>query len=225
MYFRVKPNGQKSWKFRYKKPDGNWSWLGLGGYPAVSGAHARQKAAELRIHGADGKPLVTQSIRKAANSEATENSFESLAGNSMPPASMAGIQVQQNVFSAHSKNTSSRFLANVPYRNFAHGGDGIFLRHGAKGHHRCRPVACAAIALKSTIWPASPVAPCTTRLKACVSSCKQQGFQLRSRLGNGVARSASSNQCLSTRNRRSTRPAPAVPDSRPPLGTARSALD
>ena len=30
LYFRVKPNGQKSWELRYKKPDGKWSWLGLG---------------------------------------------------------------------------------------------------------------------------------------------------------------------------------------------------
>ena len=38
LYFRVKPNGQKSWELRYKKPDGKWSWLGLGGYPEVGGA-------------------------------------------------------------------------------------------------------------------------------------------------------------------------------------------
>lgn len=31
LYFRVKPDGQKSWQLRYKKPDGKWSWLGLGG--------------------------------------------------------------------------------------------------------------------------------------------------------------------------------------------------
>lgn len=28
LYFRVKPNGQKSWELRYKKPDGKWSWVG-----------------------------------------------------------------------------------------------------------------------------------------------------------------------------------------------------
>lgn len=78
LYFRVKPNGQKSWEFRYKKPDGNWSWLGLGGYPAVSGSHARQKAAELRNHAADGKPLATQSVRKAVDSESIVNSFETV---------------------------------------------------------------------------------------------------------------------------------------------------
>lgn len=40
LYFRVKPNGQKSWELRYNKPDGKWSWLGLGAYPAVTGAAA-----------------------------------------------------------------------------------------------------------------------------------------------------------------------------------------
>ena len=33
LYFRVKPDGSKSWQLRYKKADGKWSWLGLGGYP------------------------------------------------------------------------------------------------------------------------------------------------------------------------------------------------
>jgi hypothetical protein len=37
LYFRVKPNGQKSWELRYKKPDGKWSWLGLGGWRRCSG--------------------------------------------------------------------------------------------------------------------------------------------------------------------------------------------
>ncbi|PFG59770.1 uncharacterized protein DUF4102 [Pseudomonas poae] len=47
LYFRVKPDGQKSWQLRYKTPAGKWSWLGLGGYPEVSGAFARQKAVGL----------------------------------------------------------------------------------------------------------------------------------------------------------------------------------
>lgn len=65
LYFRVKTDGQKSWQLRYKKPDGKWSWLGLGGYPEVSGSVARQKAAELRADAADGKnPIVTKQARK-----------------------------------------------------------------------------------------------------------------------------------------------------------------
>ncbi|NMZ76631.1 tyrosine-type recombinase/integrase [Pseudomonas nitroreducens] len=79
LYFRVKPNGQKSWNYRYKKPDGKWSWLGLGSYPEVSGSAARQKAAELRTDVSDGKsPLATKQARKAAEFEAANNTFEAL---------------------------------------------------------------------------------------------------------------------------------------------------
>lgn len=80
LYFRVKPNGQKSWELRYKKPDGKWSWLGLGGYPEVSGALARQKAAELRSDAAEGKnPIAAKKARKAAEIAATNETFEALA--------------------------------------------------------------------------------------------------------------------------------------------------
>lgn len=80
LYFRVKPNGQKSWEQRYKKPDGKWSWLGLGGYPEVSGSLAREKAAELRADAADGKnPLTAKHARKASELEAASSTFEALA--------------------------------------------------------------------------------------------------------------------------------------------------
>lgn len=80
LYFRVKPNGGKSWEMRYKKPDGKWSWLGLGSYPEVSGSNARQKAAELRSDAADGKnPLASKHARKASELEAANSTFESLA--------------------------------------------------------------------------------------------------------------------------------------------------
>ncbi|GLF16214.1 tyrosine-type recombinase/integrase [Pseudomonas aeruginosa] len=80
LYFRVKPNGQKSWNFRYKKPDGKWSWLGLGSYPEVSGSAARQKAAELRADASDGKsPLAAKHARKASELEAANSTFEALA--------------------------------------------------------------------------------------------------------------------------------------------------
>ncbi|ARS48391.1 integrase [Ectopseudomonas mendocina] len=80
LYFRVKPDGQKSWQLRYKKPDGKWSWLGIGGYPAVSGAQARQKAAELRADAAAGKnPIAAKQARKAAEEAAANNKFEPLA--------------------------------------------------------------------------------------------------------------------------------------------------
>jgi integrase len=80
LYFRVKPSGQKSWELRYKKADGKWSWLGMGGYPEVSGALARQKAAKLRDSTAkDGNPLATKRAIRAAEVEAANNTFEHLA--------------------------------------------------------------------------------------------------------------------------------------------------
>lgn len=80
LYFRVKPNGQKSCELRYKKPDGKWSWLGLGGYPEISGAFARQKAAELRADASEGKnPIISKKARQAAEIDAANDTFESLA--------------------------------------------------------------------------------------------------------------------------------------------------
>jgi integrase len=80
LYFRVKPDGQKSWQLRYKTPAGKWSWLGLGGYPSVNGSQAREKAAELRADLANGKnPIATKQARKAAELAAANNTFEALA--------------------------------------------------------------------------------------------------------------------------------------------------
>lgn len=80
LYFRVKSSGQKSWELRYKKPDGKWSWLGLGGYPVVSGALARQRAAELRADAAEGQnPIAAKKARKAADIKAANDTFEALA--------------------------------------------------------------------------------------------------------------------------------------------------
>lgn len=80
LYFRVKPNGQKSWELRYKKADGKWSWLGMGGYPEVSGALARQKATKLRDSTSkDGSALATKRAIRAAEIEAANNTFEHLA--------------------------------------------------------------------------------------------------------------------------------------------------
>src|SRR5471032_1447151 len=80
LYLRVRPDGSKSWQLRYKKPDGKWSWLGLGGYPDVSGAFARQKAAELRSDAAEGKnPIAAKKARKATEVAAKNETFEALA--------------------------------------------------------------------------------------------------------------------------------------------------
>ncbi|MEG0921679.1 MAG: tyrosine-type recombinase/integrase [Comamonas sp.] len=51
VYLRVKPDGGKDWQLRYKRPDGKWTWMGLGGYGKaghqLTGQEARHKANEL----------------------------------------------------------------------------------------------------------------------------------------------------------------------------------
>lgn len=84
LYFRVKPDGSKSWQLRYKKADGKWSWLGLGGYGTgdhqLSGEQARRKVRELRDSTAkDGSIMATKRAKKAAELEAANNTFEHLA--------------------------------------------------------------------------------------------------------------------------------------------------
>ena len=80
LYLRVKPDGQKSWQLRYKNQQSKWSWMGLGGYPQVSGSLARRKATELRKEIANGTdPVASRKARLAAELEAATNTFEALA--------------------------------------------------------------------------------------------------------------------------------------------------
>ncbi|PPK36715.1 hypothetical protein CD175_24225 [Pseudomonas laurylsulfatiphila] len=46
LYFRVKPNGGKSWQLRYKNAASKWAWMGLGSYPEVS---AKRVAADRKL--------------------------------------------------------------------------------------------------------------------------------------------------------------------------------
>ena len=80
LYFRVKADGNKSWQLRYKKADGKWSWLGLGGYPEVSGQLARKKTNELIEDMSKGEnPLITKQERKRKELEQNNATFELLA--------------------------------------------------------------------------------------------------------------------------------------------------
>ena len=80
LYFRVKPDGNKSWQLRYKKADGKWSWLGIGGYPEVSGQLARKKAQELIADiGRGENPILTKQERKQKELENNNATFEVLA--------------------------------------------------------------------------------------------------------------------------------------------------
>ena len=80
LYFRVKADGGKSWQLRYKKPSGTWAWLGLGGYPEVSGELARSKAADLRKTISDGiDPLEQKRAAKVAIETAKSRTFRAAA--------------------------------------------------------------------------------------------------------------------------------------------------
>lgn len=71
LYFRVKPDGGKSWQLRYKKhTSGKWGWIGIGSYPEVSGAFARTKAAEQRKVIAAGLDPLEQKRNAKAEQEA-----------------------------------------------------------------------------------------------------------------------------------------------------------
>ncbi|HFG6879673.1 TPA: tyrosine-type recombinase/integrase [Acinetobacter baumannii] len=80
LYFFVQKNGNKSWQLRYKKPDGKWSWLGIGGYPEIGGKLARKKAQELIADIGKGEnPVITKQERKRKELENNNATFEVLA--------------------------------------------------------------------------------------------------------------------------------------------------
>lgn len=80
LYFSVKPDGNKSWQLQYKKADGKWSWLGIGGYPEISGQLARKKAQELLNDISKGdNPIITKQERKRKEIEQHSAKFEVLA--------------------------------------------------------------------------------------------------------------------------------------------------
>ncbi|AGH34747.1 tyrosine-type recombinase/integrase [Acinetobacter baumannii] len=80
LYIRVKSDGNKSWQLRYKKPNGKWSWLGLGGYPEISGQLARKKAKELLDDVSRGEnPIISKQERKQQELEQNNATFELLA--------------------------------------------------------------------------------------------------------------------------------------------------
>lgn len=71
LYFRVKPDGGKSWQLRYKNSAGKWSWIGIGSYPEVSGLLARKKAAEHQAQISTGVDPLQH--KRAVKQEAEQN--------------------------------------------------------------------------------------------------------------------------------------------------------
>ena len=67
LYFRV-------------KPDGKWSWLGIGTYPELQGKGARKKASEIVKDISHGdNPIITKQERNRQELEQNNATFESLA--------------------------------------------------------------------------------------------------------------------------------------------------
>ncbi|WP_446739743.1 Arm DNA-binding domain-containing protein [Pseudomonas sp. TH15] len=80
LYFQVKPDGGKSWQLRYRRPAGSRAWMGLGGDPEVSGALARDKAADLRkVVSSGADPLAQKQSAKAAIDAVKTQTFRSAA--------------------------------------------------------------------------------------------------------------------------------------------------
>lgn len=78
LYFRVQPNGKKSWLFRYKKENGQWSWMGLGSYPKVRSVVARKKATDLAEMMSRGQSLKTRNDIKQQIKEEHALKFKTL---------------------------------------------------------------------------------------------------------------------------------------------------
>ncbi|MCZ4321473.1 tyrosine-type recombinase/integrase [Pseudomonas anguilliseptica] len=80
LYFRVKPDGGKSWQLRYKNASGKWSWIGIGSYPEVAGALARKKAAEhQQLISAGIDPLEQKRSAKLHADSAASRTFRAAA--------------------------------------------------------------------------------------------------------------------------------------------------
>ncbi|VVP64735.1 tyrosine-type recombinase/integrase [Pseudomonas fluorescens] len=76
LYFRVKPNGGKSWQLRYKNAASKWAWMGLGSYPEVSAKRAGEDAEKLRKLIRDGiDPQEQKLAAKAATVAAKTRTF------------------------------------------------------------------------------------------------------------------------------------------------------
>lgn len=80
LYFRVKPNGAKSWELRYKKQTGAWSWMGLGSFPEVGGRLARTKAHEaIKLISTGIDPIAQREAEINAATRAQASTFRVIA--------------------------------------------------------------------------------------------------------------------------------------------------
>jgi len=81
LYLQVSANKSKSWIFRFKR-DGRVRDMGLGGWPSVSLADAREKAIEARRHHSQGKDPISErdaALAKARIEAARSITFKTCA--------------------------------------------------------------------------------------------------------------------------------------------------
>lgn len=95
LYLDVRPDGAKTWLFRYAADDGKRHWKTIGRYPVFSLAEARVKAVEMHRMKAGLAPSVLASRGNI--------SFEAVAREFMP-------RYEQGVVSAKEKNNTLRRL-------------------------------------------------------------------------------------------------------------------
>ncbi|AQM67460.1 Prophage CP4-57 integrase [Vibrio campbellii] len=81
LYLHIRSSGAKSWEFRYVKPSTRKpTFTGLGSFPDVSLAEARQKATEFRRLVADGiDPQLVKVAEKAKLASEQANTFKAVA--------------------------------------------------------------------------------------------------------------------------------------------------
>ena len=77
---QVEPNGSKYWRLRYRDPAGKPKMLGLGVYPSMTLAQAREVAEEKRRHLANGiDPVAQRRAEKLTRAVAAENTLGAVA--------------------------------------------------------------------------------------------------------------------------------------------------
>ena len=86
LYLHTKSGGARAWVFRYTRPSGGVTELGVGPFPAISLARAREIAAECRQHVAEGrdpkaerdraKPVTVPTFREALDAFLAINEAE-----------------------------------------------------------------------------------------------------------------------------------------------------
>lgn len=108
LYLSVRPDGNKFRQLRYKKPDGKWSWLGLGSYPEVGGALARQKLQSCEQTQHKGViPLPPNEPEKQQTWKLPAIRSSDWLASGMPPNVKIGRQVPQSDLDYSSQERNS----------------------------------------------------------------------------------------------------------------------